>query len=219
MDSGLSLDLHLHDRGGAFGPRRAMIEAAARDGMAWVRARADLQDVDILLYPTDFGHDQGVNAVSTGPHLVSFGLDIAILDDPELDQIVRCCVVHELHHCLRWRHIPHWSVAECVILEGLAKIADIEAYRAHMPDAPDPGWAMAEPGRLDAEFADLSDRDMEDARDWLYAAEPGTPPGTPARIYTVGLRHMQAALAQLGQDAWAAARLPAATLVAAARLG
>ena len=125
---------------------------AVTAGIDWVLQRSALSDVDVILYPTDFGRDWSISAHTAGPHLVVIGVDVALLTSDALYQEVRCCLVHELHHCLRWRHVPRWTVAEAVILEGLAKRADIDAFRADVPDA-----VIAEV-RIEAGLDDLARR-------------------------------------------------------------
>ncbi|MEO0666658.1 MAG: DUF2268 domain-containing putative Zn-dependent protease [Pseudomonadota bacterium] len=215
----MSVDIHIFDRSDRFGAQRPTIDAALSAGADWVAARADGLSVDVVVAPTDFGTDQFVNAVAQGPANISMGIDIAALGDPTLYENVRCCMVHELHHAYRWPHIPRWSVAECLILEGLAKIADIEAFRAAVPDAPMPGWTIADADAVRDDVGRLKNTAMEDARDWLYTPEPAASPHVPMRIYAVGLDLMLRATHALRLDPWQAATRDAATLMAAADTG
>lgn len=212
----MTVALHILDAGGHFGARRAAVAAGAEAGRAYVASRVALPAVDVAIYPTDFGRDATIAAHASGPNTVAMGIDVAFCDRPDLGEQVRCCLIHELNHCARWPHVARWTVAECAVLEGLAKRADIAAHRDSHPDAPEPGWAIADPDRLDAELRARAETDMEDARDWLYGAEPGTPPGTPPRIHTAGLRVVTAALARLDRDPWTALPLPATAILAAA---
>ena len=215
----MSIDIHIFDRTNRFGAKRATIDAALSAAIDWVTARADGLSVDVVVAPTDFGTDQFMNAVAQGPANISMGIDIAALDDPTLCENVRCCMVHELHHAHRWPYIPRWTVAECLILEGLAKIADIEAFRAAVPDAPMPGWTIADENAARDDVRRLKDMAMEDARDWLYAPEPDAAAHVPARSYAVGLDLMLRATHALRLDPWQAATRDAATLMDAARAG
>lgn len=140
----MSVDITIFDRADRFGPAHRTIDAALKSGVEWVAARVNTLSVDVVVAPTDFGRDQSLNAVTQGGQNISLGIDVACLDDAGLFENVRCCLVHELHHAHRWPRIPKWTVGECLILEGLAKIADIEAYRAHVPGAPMPGWDIAD---------------------------------------------------------------------------
>lgn len=208
--------LHLLDPGDAFGVAQGAIRDAVQSGIAWVSDRAPVPDIALVVYPTDFGRDFRFAAHASGPHNAIIGIDCAVLAAPNLSADLRRTTIHELHHCLRWPHVPHWTVGEACILEGLALLAD---EQARPPDHQQPTYPVADPDKLDRDFATQAPCDMEDARGWLYTCEPGTPDNAPFRIYTAGRRAMVRALARLDMDPWQALALPADILIAAASAG
>lgn len=200
------------DRGNALATRRAEIEAAAQAAIDMYRTGTDLSEVDISLLPTDWGTDQPFCvAAATGPHGIQVKIETSRLDQYAISTSFFRTMVHELHHCLRWRHVTAWTVNEALVLEGLALRADTLASRdttSHIapPDAP----------RTEERYvAQYGHAPLQDHRDWLYASDDGTE-GKPARIYSVGDYLMTRALETLGTDPFAAAALPASVLIEAA---
>ena len=208
----MSIHLHIMDRGGALASRRAEIEAAAQAAIDVYRTGTDLSEVDISLVPTDWGTDQPFcTAAATGPHGVQITIEASRLDRYAISTSFFRTMVHELRHCLRWRHVTTWTVNEGLVLEGLALRADTLASRdttSHIapPDAP----------RVEELYVvRYGDAPLRKHRDWLYSSDDGTQ-DKPARIYSVGDYLMTRALETLGTDPFAAAALPAPDLIAAA---
>ncbi len=204
----MTIDLHIFDRGGAFGQERIDIRNAVQRGIDWALAQTVLKDIDVILYATDFGRDQTLSAVATNASTALIGVDTAMLALPDRDTRVTRCTVHELNHCHRWPHVPRWTVAEAVILEGLVQMADAE-----LPGVP--AHSDADPSLL-PELAERVDDDMEDHRDWLYTS---VDTDTTFRIYTAGLALIERATKRLELAVWDATTRPAIELLDAGLRG
>ena len=206
---GETIRFQILDAGGHFRRRAPAIRRAVAAAVAYVEAVSDLSNVDLIVHPTDFGRDQfAIAAFTMGPHNVHIGVERSQLSSDDLEAEVYRTTIHELHHALRWRSIGRWTVAEAVILEGLALLADRAA--AGRQDSVDrPLWNTEQ---ALAYVVRHYDHRLEDHRNWLYTSE-AEQPGAVARAYTVGLLLMQGALATLRIDAWAAAARPAGELI------
>lgn len=205
----MSIDVHIFDRGHAFGHARGTIDLTARRAGEDMALRCGLTDVDVAIFPTDWGADQPeANAFTMGPHGVHVGIELAHLPRYDIQSAFYRLMIHELHHCFRWRHVPRWSVSEALALEGLALLAD-EAMAGPRANA------MPAPVDPQAELAVLrkkGHKKMEKHRDWLYAPDAK---GAPFRIYTLGRYVMERALRQLDLDPFEAATHSADRLVEA----
>ena len=205
----MTIRCQILDAGGHFRRRAPLIRRAVAEAVRYVEDVSDLGDVDLVVHPTDFGRDQfAIAAFTMGPHNIHIGVERSQLSSEDLEAELFRTVVHELHHALRWRSIARWTVAEAVILEGLALVADHAA--AGRQDWVDRPLADLE-GALSYVIAHR-DRRLEDHRAWLYTSEPQQP-GAVARAYTVGLLLMRGAMRALRTDPWSAARRPAAELI------
>ena len=205
----MTIRVQILDAGGFFRRREPMIRRTVKAAVGHVEAASDLTDVDLIVHPTDFGRDQfSIAAFTMGPHNIHVGVERSQLSSDDLEADLFRTTVHELHHAARWRHIKRWTVAEAVILEGLALLADHEI--AGPQDSTDRPLADVRTA-LDY-VVDHRAEKLEGHRNWLYTSEPEQPGAVP-RIYTVGLLTMRAALKRLGLTPWGAASRDAEELM------
>lgn len=93
-----------------------------------LRSNAPELKADFAIIPTDIYVDprwyRSGKAYGPGYAQLEFNPDHPRF---ESDWETECgaLVLHELHHCLRWKHIgPKWTLGEVVVLEGLAMLAE-----------------------------------------------------------------------------------------------
>lgn len=205
----MTIRCQILDAGGHFRRRGPTIRRAVASAVDYVERASPLSNVDLIVHPTDFGRDQfAIAAFTMGPHNIHIGIERSQLSSEDLEADVYRTTIHELHHALRWRAIGRWTVAEAVILEGLALLAD------HMAAGPQ-DWLDRPLSNVDKALDYVIEHRhhrLEQHRGWLYTSEPEQP-GAVARAYTVGLMLMRRALDALDVDPWAAAALSADTLV------
>ena len=207
----MTIRLHYFDAGNAFGDRLAEIRDALGEAKAHVEERSALREVDVVVQPLDFGHDQfPISAFTAGPHNVHIGIERSQIDSDQLEPDLFRTAVHELHHALRWRHSgPSWSVCEVIVLEGLAILAD---HAAAGPDG-QTDRPLDDPGAALARLQEIRQEPVEGHRRWLYSPEDSQP-GGPERVYSLGSMVMRAALGSLDLDPWQAGERSAEDLVA-----
>ncbi|MEL6800188.1 MAG: DUF2268 domain-containing putative Zn-dependent protease [Pseudomonadota bacterium] len=83
---------------------------------------------DLAIVPTDIYIDprwyRSGKAYGPGYAQIEFNPDHPRFET-DWDTECGALVLHELHHCLRWKHVgPRWTVGEVVVLEGLAMLAE-----------------------------------------------------------------------------------------------
>jgi hypothetical protein len=202
--------VHVFDVRGRFGTGRMALESLLYDAVAHVRARSRLRNVDLVVQPLDgtTGSYPIIGKTFDGNN-VHIAVDPSFLDEEDGEaELSRTCV-HELHHALRWRHVRRWTVAEAVVLEGLALVADHDAAGPAGVFADralrDPNGALDYLARNSEAPAALHDR-------WLYSSEPEHP-GDASRVYKAGKLVVGAALQALDETAWDAVRRPGIELV------
>ncbi|MEM9796976.1 MAG: DUF2268 domain-containing putative Zn-dependent protease [Pseudomonadota bacterium] len=206
----MTIRLHILDSGCHFGRRLPLIRRTLEAAIHHVEQRSDLSNVDMAVHPIDFGHDQfPISAFTMGPHNIHIGIERSQLSSEELEPDLYRFTIHELHHALRWRHVAKvWTVAEAVVLEGLAVLADHDAAGPQdLTDRP-----LSAPEDALATLAVIRGDRLEGQRDWLYSSETAQPGGI-GRVYSVGHLVMKSALAALSLDPWQAALHPADALV------
>jgi len=208
----VTIYLHIMDQGGFLAPYSARLKDAGQRAIAVLTQYSDLDAVDVSIQPSDWGPDQPYcQAVATGPNAVQITVERTRIESYDIAKSFFRTLVHELHHCLRWRYVRSWTVTEALILEGLALRADTFASgdtTSHIPKPQDI--------RNDLEYLALhGSSPITDHRDWLYCGYDGAT-DLPSRIYTVGDYLMIRALKTLGINPFQAARLSAETLMTAA---
>lgn len=213
----MTVRAHILDAGNLFGRRRPAVQRAVDAAVRYVERRSPRLDADLVVQPMSFGRDHfPIEAFAMSPHNVHVGIERTSLSADDMGAEVYRTVIHELHHAVRWSHVPRWTLGEAIILEGLAVVADQVAAG--------PREDLLRPMRDAARAVDylLAHRSepLRGHQKWLYSTEPEQP-GDATRIYTAGLHVMRAALTTLRVSPWKAATRSADDLLDAgfARLG
>ena len=205
----MTIRTHILDAGALFGRARPRVARTIERAVTYVQRRSKMQDVDLVVQPTDFGEGRmPVEAFCMSGHNVHIGVERAALRTEELEEDLYRVVVHELHHALRWRHVRTWTVGEGIVLEGLALLAD-QAAAGPQDVTQRPMKDVI--GAIDY-IGTHRDAPIRRHQRWLYSPEPEQP-GAGDRVYTAGHRVMRAALQGLHISPWTAARRPGDVLL------
>ena len=214
----MPVDLHIMDKAKLFSePERRLVMTILEDTLAKVERCCPLGDLDIVIFPTEnYTHPEAYHGgytysancleISVNPRHGLFAARFAV-EFPAL-------ILHEVHHCLRFRHVRDWNVGELVVLEGLAMNAETA-----FGDAPLPTDSSMTDGtllQLCAKALETKDEAGFDKTAWVYGRDSDEE--TPY-IYLIGRKLVNAALSILTKNAFEAVAEDSQTLLALGKDG
>ncbi len=133
----MAVDIHIMDKSGLFSPaQRDRVLVMINDALANVGLCCAIPDLDIIVFPTEnYDHPEGYHGgYAFGPNCFEVSINPSHkLFETRFEIEFPGLVLHELHHCLRFPHVKTWTVGELVLLEGLAKRAELAFGNEQLP--------------------------------------------------------------------------------------
>lgn len=201
------------DQGKLFtGAERRMVMGILKQTLAKVDRLCPLGDLDVVIFPTEnYTHPEGYHGgytfsancveISVNPRHGLFAERFEI-EFPAL-------ILHEVHHCLRYRHVGVWNVGELVVLEGLAMNAETTFGDAPLPT----DYSMPEAALLQlcVKALDTKNDTGFEKTAWVYGRDSDE---ETAYIYLIGRKLVTSALNALNKNAFEAVDESCTTLLA-----
>ncbi len=199
----MPVDLHIMDKAKLFSDaEHSMVLNVLRDTLAKVETYCALGDLDLVIFPTEnYTHPEGYRGgftfsancleISVNPKHSLFAKRFEI-EFPAL-------ILHEVHHCLRYRHVAVWNVGELVVLEGLAMSAESAFGDKPLPKES----SMSDEALLQLcrKACETQDDEGFEKTMWVYGRDSDEE--TP-HIYLIGSKLVSSALGVLGKNAFEA---------------
>jgi uncharacterized protein YjaZ len=111
----------------------AKIEVGYKQGKSYVEKKLKANKIDVVFVnaPLNVIPEMGIGGMSPGPFNIYVSLDPAYKNF--LDEDMACTIVHEAHHCMRYRGPGYGrTLGEAMISEGLACLFE-EEYSGKPP--------------------------------------------------------------------------------------
>jgi Predicted Zn-dependent protease (DUF2268) len=199
----MPVDLHIMDKAKLFSDaEQSMVLNVLKDTLAKVENCCPLGDLDVVIFPTEnYTHPEAYHGgfafsancleISVNPKHCLFATRFEI-EFPAL-------ILHELHHCLRVRHVKVWNVGELVVLEGLAMSA--ESAFGDRPLSTDSSMSNEALLKLCRKACETQDDEGYEESKWVYGRDSDEE--TPY-IYLMGSKLVSSALGVLDKNAFEA---------------
>ena len=199
----MPVDLHIMDKGKLFSEaERSMVLNILRATLAKVENCCALGDLDVVIFPTEnYTHPEGYHGGFT---FSANCLEISVnpkhsLFAKQFETEFPALILHEVHHCLRYRHVKAWNVGELVVLEGLAMSAESAFGDRPLPTAS----SMSDEAlvKLCRQACETQDDAGFEKSMWVYGRDSDEE--TPY-IYLIGAKLVSSALDVLDKNAFEA---------------
>jgi Predicted Zn-dependent protease (DUF2268) len=199
----MPVDLHIMDKAKLFSDaEHSMVLNVLKDTLAKVENCCPLGDLDLVIFPTEnYTHPEGYHGGFT---FSANCLEISVnpkhsLFATRFETEFPALILHEVHHCLRYRHVGVWTVGELVVLEGLAMSAEIAFGDRPLPTHS----AMSEEAllKLCRKACGTQDDEGFEKSLWVYGRDSDEE--TPY-IYLIGSKIVSSALGVMDKNAFEA---------------
>lgn len=172
-------------------------------------------DADLALIPTDILEHpkwyRSGKAFGPGYAQVEFNPDHPRFDTDWEDEGA-ALVIHELHHCLRWKDAStKWTIGEVIVLEGLAMLAERASEKRALDYGEPPSSKILEE-LCEKAFLHRTSPEGEDTS-WFRAMHVDSEVLDAPVNYYIGKTMMEVALDALGLDPFQAIKVPSSTLL------
>jgi hypothetical protein len=206
------VDLHIMDKAQLFtGSQYRMVKNILEDTLGKIDRCSPLGDLDVVVFPTEnYTHPEGYHG---GYTFGANSLEISVNPRHELftkrfEIEFPALILHEVHHCLRYRHVGAWTVGELIVLEGLAMNAETAFGDPPLPTES----SMSEDTLLQlcVKACAAQHDESSEKTAWVYGRDGDEE--TPY-IYLIGRKLVTPALARLNKNAFEAVGESSQTLL------